>query len=388
MRIIFYLNIFAEIEMKIKKKMKIEELFQLLKSDEVGDFKAPSSLKVKTPDGFRKVEALKKTLKNPEWKIITESGREAVFTDFHQLEVTEKFNGKCRNDCGRIWAYMVDIKPGNFVVTEEGLEEVKSIESLNKMTNMYDLQVEGNKCYFANGFVSHNTLVMGNMGLNAFIGGHNPLFISAETSVTRLYQRIFSNVLEMEKKEILMLEKEEFGELLKRRLESIPSDFVIKQVLANNYCGNDITAYVSDLINYKGFKPSIIFADYIGILAPNDKKISPENSFLYFKRVAEDLRNVSIKLNIPVVTANQINREGMDEKGGSKAFLSGKSVAGSRGVYDTADCFFPIAQTAKDKEKSKIYMLGDKSRNNQTGWRIEYDISYPLMKMEERGIIN
>lgn len=369
---------------EIEQELEVGELFKKLNIKNEGDYESPKSLEVETPDGYKKVKALKKTGLNPEYEVETKNNRKATFTDLHRLEV-KKSKDYLDN---RFWKFVKDLKKDDEVITDTGIEKIKSVNINNKFSNMFDLEVEENHCFYANGFSSHNTLIMGNLGLNAFLDGYTPVFITAETSVTRLYQRILSNILELNKTEMALLEKEEFIEKLKNTIETIPADYIIKQYESNQANGNMIYSYICELMNHKGIKPDILFVDYIGILCPNDNRIPPTDSFLYYKRVAEDLRNLGLKLDIPVISANQINREGMDEKGGSKAHLSGKVIAGSRGVYDTADVFMPITQTSKDKEKNKLYLLGDKSRNDQTGWRIEYEVDYPLMKLEEKGIVN
>jgi galactitol-specific phosphotransferase system IIB component len=120
----------------------------------------------------------------------------------------------------------------------------------------------------------------------------------------------------------------------------------------------------------------------------NDKTLSSGESYRYFKIVTEEVRNIAKNLYIPVVTACQINREGMSERGGSKATLTAKSIAESRGIFDTADIFITIAQTAADKKKNNMYISFVKNRNDRTGVKILFSVDYEHHKLKEEGVVN
>lgn len=230
------------------------------------------------------------------------------------------------------------------------------------------------------------TLIMGNIGINAYLEGKNTLIYTFETSTERLLMRYYQNLTGYSKNEIL-LDEEGARERLKEIQESTEARLMVKEYNSNAVCSNDLIAHINDLRMYEKFEPDLVIIDYINIMRANDATLSSENSFKYYKTVAEEIRNIAKTFSVPVLTATQINREGMSERGGSKSLITGKDIAESRGVYDTADFFAPIAQTAKDKEKGKLYIIGDKSRNERTGWKIEYDIDYEHMKITEGAVI-
>ena len=364
----------------IEKELPIGELFNLLSIDEQGEYEAPKSLEVHTQNGYKKVEGLIKTQPNEEWEIQTETGRKAVFADFHKLASPQ---GNIFDE-GIQWAYVKCLKPGDEVATELGLEKVVSNVNLNKKSEMYDLQVAGKQLY-TNGFVSHNTGFLGNFAVNSFLSEKNVLVYSFETSRERLAMRYYASLIKMNKKEML-LDEENFKTKAKDFLDSMKGDLILKEYNANTVCANDLLAHIADLKRYKDWTPDIIIIDYLLIMLTNDKRLSSENGFKYYKTVTEEVRNIAKTLGVPVLTATQINREGMSDRGGSKSLVTSKNIAESRGIYDTVDFFAIITQTAKEKEKNKYYLYIDKNRNDRTGIRIEYEVNYEHMTLEEKAI--
>lgn len=231
------------------------------------------------------------------------------------------------------------------------------------------------------------TMIMGAIGINAFLAGHNVLVYTFETSTERLSMRYYNNLLNKTKGEILY-DEEGFKQSADKLFQSSTGDMIIKEYNSNTTSSNNLLAHIYDLQMYWNWKPDLIIADYLLIMNTNDISMSSENSYKYYKTISEELRNVGKILEIPILSAMQINREGMSENGGSKSLLTGKDISESRGVLDTSDNFIPIAQTAKDKQKLLIYLLGEKMRNNKTGWRIQYQVDYDHMKITEGAIVN
>lgn len=226
------------------------------------------------------------------------------------------------------------------------------------------------------------TAMLGNFAVNSFLEGKKVLVYTFETSDRRLLSRYYSNIIEMTKKEILMDEDKTKDEL-QSVLDSTEGDIIIKEYPANTASSNDLLSHINDLKMYKGWVPDIIIADYILIMAANDKSLSSENSYKYYKTVTEELRNVGKLLDVPILTATQINRSGQDDRGGTKAITTSKDISESRGIYDTADFFATLNQPARDRELNKLMIYIDKNRNGDKGQKIKLDIDYEHMRFSE-----
>jgi replicative DNA helicase len=371
-----------KIRYKIEQEIEIGKLFELLNIEKEGSYEAPSSLEVETPFGFKKVNGLLKTQPNQEWIVKTEEGSSGCFADFHKLESLDgEFDPS--NEC--FWKYVKNLKVGDVVRTKNGWELIKEIYFNGNMSKMFDLNVDDNHSLWTNNFHSHNTGFLGNFAINAFIQGKNVIVYTFETSSERLLMRYYANLAEMSKKEIV-LDEDGLKEKIKSIADISSGDLILKEYNANSVSSNDLMAHINDLWMYKKFKPDIIVVDYILIMRTNDKMLSSENSYKYYKTVTEELRNIAKDLYIPILTATQINREGMADRGGSKSTLTGKDISESRGIYDTVDTFVPIVQTAADKKSNRYFLYFDKNRNERTGAKIEYSVDYDHMKLTEKGI--
>lgn len=228
---------------------------------------------------------------------------------------------------------------------------------------------------------------LGNLAINMFLKGKKILVYTFETSQERLLMRYFANLANMTKKEIL-LNEEGTIKRAKELYSSMPvGDLIVKEYNANEICSNDLMANINDLILYKKFKPDVVIIDHILIMNTNDRHLDKGNTYSYYKTVTEELRNIGKTLYIPILTACQINREGMGDKGGSKAITTSKNISESRGILDTVDAFITINQTPTDRKKNRIYLYIDKNRNERTNMTIEYEVDYDHMRVVERGVL-
>lgn len=226
------------------------------------------------------------------------------------------------------------------------------------------------------------TALLGNFALNAFLQNKNVLVYTFETSTKRLLSRYYANLVNMTKREIIMdsdLTKEKINEIISENY----GDLIIKEYPANSMSSNGLLAHINDLKMYNQWEPDLLITDYLLLQSTNDIRMNPENSYKYYKTVTEETRNLGKLLEIPVLSATQINRSGQDDKGGTKAITTSKDISESRGIYDTADFFATINQPARDREENKVMIYIDKSRNEAKGQKIRLNIDYPHMRFFE-----
>lgn len=229
------------------------------------------------------------------------------------------------------------------------------------------------------------TIWLGSVAMNNFMDGKNVVVITLETSPKRLLTRYYQSLFNREKDKLLRddIDVDTVESLLPEK-----GDIIIKQFQANTASSADISAFLNDLVMYRNFKPDVIIVDYILITKTNNNDISPENTYKYYKKVTEELRNLGVEWEVPVITAAQINREGMGETGGSKATITSKAGSESRGILDTADYYSVIIQTAQDKKKygesvGAYALYVDKNRNDTTGKRLNFYIDYKTLTLRE-----
>jgi len=151
---------------------------------------------------------------------------------------------------------------------------------------------------------------------------------------------------------------------------------IIKEFPPKSITVSGIKAYLESLVK-SGIKPDILVIDYLGLI----KASQGENSYEQGKVAAEELRALSYFFNMPVVSAIQTNREGMEKP-------SLDTVSESLGVAFTADVVWSIYQEEGDQDLGIIKVGGIKNRlgpkHGATAMRIDYTT---LSLTEEKGYI-
>jgi len=230
------------------------------------------------------------------------------------------------------------------------------------------------------------TLFKGNIALNMVLQGYKVVYYSMEMSVSQMMTRYYQNIINVSKTE-LIIHEEESKELLNKKLNLIEGDLILKEYNSNSVSSNDIMAHLRDLKTYENFIPDIVFVDYIMIMLPNSYN-KDASMYEKYNDVAIELRNIGKEFDIPIVSSIQINREGMDDKGGTKSSVSSKALAGSRGVLDTADGLFIIGASKKEKEKNLFKLITDKNRHGPTDTIVNFEIDYDHMRINEKSVMN
>lgn len=105
------------------------------------------SIKVNTRYGFKSIEYADITAKDSLVYLIETETRKIKTSPDHLLFTTQ-------------WIKVKDLSIGDSLETISGLETINNISILEKKDDLYDLQVEDVKEYYANGFVSHNSTLL------------------------------------------------------------------------------------------------------------------------------------------------------------------------------------------------------------------------------------
>jgi replicative DNA helicase len=96
------------------------------------------------------------------------------------------------------------------------------------------------------------------------------------------------------------------------------------------------------------------------------------------KYISEQLRALSYKFNIPIISASQVNRSGINKENPSLDTISeGMSLA------HTADCIFNIWQKEDDKDMGLINMGIAKNRFGPNFGSTSLKIDYTTLTLEE-----
>lgn len=143
-----------------------------------------------------------------------------------------------------------------------------------------------------------------------------------------------------------------------------------------------IHAYVDQLKRNKGWAPKVIVLDYLDLLMSRVPSYNKEE-YLRQKHVATEVRGLAKKLRIPIITATQTNRSGVD----NETNITLNQVAESFGKTMPLDYIVSLNQTEQERigvggiPRIRFFII--KNRDGRKDVTIECSINYNNMQIRE-----
>ena len=122
---------------------------------------------------------------------------------------------------------------------------------------------------------------------------------------------------------------------------------------------NDIRSFVKEYEIKTGHKIDVLLVDYLDLLMPLSKKVSPSDLYVKDKFVSEELRNLSMELGIIFVTASQLNRQSVEE-----IEFDHSHIAGGLSKIQTADNVIGIFTSRAMRERGRYQVQLMKTRSS------------------------
>lgn len=165
------------------------------------------------------------------------------------------------------------------------------------------------------------SIVLLNFGYSAWLAGFNVLYVTIEMPILQQKRRLYSkmtgvNYFKLKNADLLTDEELEYiSEKIKKIKSERENVFLILD--APSMCNaNFIETRVNNFEKTTGKKIDLIIVDPIYLMKPNVKAVDDD----IVGAVSWDLKLMGRKLDVPVINANQINREG------HKRHLQGKDM--------------------------------------------------------------
>jgi len=133
----------------------------------------------------------------------------------------------------------------------------------------------------------------------------------------------------------------------------------------------------------RGITFDVIFVDYIGIMKSD--LLSPSAGlYSYIKSIAEEVRATAKKLNLPIISASQLNRSATN----NISEADNSNVSDSMGTVMTADFMLFLLQNEEMKEKKEIVCKITKNRfaGRTDTWMMSID--YEHMRFNDMLVQN
>jgi hypothetical protein len=143
---------------------------------------------------------------------------------------------------------------------------------------------------------------------------------------------------------------------------------------------NDVRAYLKEYEIKMGHRVDVLLVDYLDLLMPISKKISPADLFIKDKYVSEELRNLAVEKNCVFVTAAQLNRGAVEE-----VEFDHSHISGGLSKIQTADNVFGIFTSRAMRERGRYQIQLMKTRSS-SGVGMKIDLEFDLDSLRIRDL--
>ena len=237
---------------------------------------------------------------------------------------------------------------------------------------------------FAGGSGAGKSLFLANLGVNWALAGLNVVYLTLELSEELVSMRIDSMLTGISTREVFKnIEDVE----LKVKMISKKAGSLQVKYMPSGKTANDLRSYLKEYEIKTGVKVDVLLVDYLDLLMPISKKISPADLFIKDKYVSEELRNLAVEKNCIFVTAAQLNRGAVEE-----VEFDHSHISGGLSKIQTADNVFGIFTSRAMRERGRYQIQLMKTRSSSgVGMKIDlgYDIdTLRIIDIEEDGYGN
>ena len=159
-----------------------------------------------------------------------------------------------------------------------------------------------------------------------------------------------------------------FSNRVKSIADKTNGKLIIKEYPTGQAHANHFRALLNELKLKKKFVPDMIFIDYLNICASARMKGmgGAINSYSYIKSIAEELRELAVEFDVPVVSATQTTRSGY-----SNDDVGLEDTSESFGLPATADLMFALISNDELSASGQILVKQLKNRYNDPGSQSE-----------------
>jgi hypothetical protein len=176
----------------------------------------------------------------------------------------------------------------------------------------------------------------------------------------RIAERIDANLLNTPVQDIIEIPRPMFENKVQALQKKTQGKLYIKEYPTASAHAGHFDALLKELQLKKSFRPDIIFVDYINICtSARYRMASNVNSYTVVKAIAEELRGLAGKYNVPVVSATQTTRSGF-----SSSDVELTDTSESFGLPATADFMFALIANDEMDSMGQIMVKQLKNRYN------------------------
>jgi len=229
---------------------------------------------------------------------------------------------------------------------------------------------------FAGGSGAGKSLFLANLGINWALAGLNVVYLTLELSEGLVAMRMDAMVTGMATREIF--KNLDDVEMKVKMIGKKSGTYQVKY-MPSGKTANDIRSYLKEYEIKTGRKVDVLLVDYLDLLMPMSKKISPADLFIKDKYVSEELRNLAVEKNCVFVTAAQLNRGAVEE-----VEFDHSHISGGLSKIQTADNVFGIFTSRAMRERGRYQIQLMKTRSSSgVGMKIDLEFNIDSLRITD-----
>ena len=235
---------------------------------------------------------------------------------------------------------------------------------------------------FAGGSGAGKSLFLQNLAVNWAMAGLNVVYISFELSESLAAMRIDAMTTNIPTRQVMkqMSDVEMKVKMLKKKAGNLQLKY-----MPSGYSIMDIRTYIKELELKNKKKIDCILVDYLDLMMPKSKKVSPSDLFVKDKYVSEELRNYAVEKQCLLATASQLNRASVEE-----IEFDHSHIAGGLSKVQTADNVIGIFTSRAMRERGRYQIQFMKTRSSSgVGHKIDLEFDIDTLRIrnleEEEG---
>lgn len=206
------------------------------------------------------------------------------------------------------------------------------------------------------------TLVMCSLASNYIMSGRNVLYITAEMDEMKIAERVDANIMDIDLDDMKVLPVPQLEQLWTKATNGKKlGKLIVKEFPTRTAHVGHIRFLLKELEIKMGFRPDIVFFDYLNLFISQTIKSGAANSYDYVKAVAEEIRGLMMEYGLPGWTATQVNRTGYASED-----IDMTDTSESFGVPMTLDLF--IALMTNDDLQQQQRLLWKQLKNRYTDY--------------------
>ena len=227
---------------------------------------------------------------------------------------------------------------------------------------------------FAGGSGAGKSLFLQNLAVNYAEQGLNCVYITLELSENLTAMRIDAMMTETPTRDIY---KDLDTVDLKVKMKAKKAGQFRIKYIASGATAIDVRAYIKEFEIQHNIKCDVVLIDYLDLLMPMNKRVSPSDLFVKDKYVSEELRNLAVDLNAILITASQLNRASVEE-----IEFDHSHISGGLSKIQTADNVIGIFTSRAMRERGKYQIQFMKTRSSSgVGHKVDLEFNVDTLRI-------